>query len=283
MTSKVVLVTDSTAYIPRELVEQYDIRVAPQVLVWGDETYRDGVDIQPDEFYQRLRTAKVMPTTSQASPQEFQKIFTDITEEGRQALAIVLSADLSGTLTSVHQAAEMFPGTPIEVVDSRTTAMAMGFLVLEAARAAEQGASLAECKTLVEEARQKTGVIFAVDTLEFLHRGGRIGGGARLLGTALNLKPILEVSSGHIEPVEKVRTRKKSLTRLVELICDRVDGQRPVHLASLHANAPEEAQQLLEQAKQEFETVETVYSTVSPVVGTHAGPGTVGMAYLAGM
>ena len=281
--SKVAIVTDSTAYIPPDLIEQYHISVAPLVLIWGDETYEDGVDIQPDEFYTRLKDAKVMPSTSQATPKSFHKIYTDLLEQDYEILAILISSPLSGTVASAVQVQAEMPEAPIEIVDSYNTAMAMGFQVLLAARAAEEGANLAECREVAERACEHTGVIFAVDTLEFLHRGGRIGGASRYLGTALNIKPILEVREGRIEALEKVRTRKKSFTRLVELIGERIDGREPVRLATLHANSPQDAQELLTLGENMFNPVETVFSEVSPVIGSHVGPGTVGLAYCAGM
>jgi DegV family protein with EDD domain len=281
--AKVALVTDSTANIPQEYVQRYDIQVAPQILVWGDKTYRDGVDIQSDEFFSRLSEAKVMPTTSQASPQSFCDIYKQLLEQDYSILTVLLSEELSGTLVSARQARDQFPGAPIEIVDSRTTAMAMGYVVLLSARASEEGASLAECKQLAEAACKNTGVIFTVDTLEFLHRGGRIGGAARLLGTALNLKPILEVTNGRVEAVERIRTRKKSLSRVIELVEERIAGRQPVRMATLHANAPEAAQQLLQEAGQRFQAIENIFAEVSPVVGNHAGPGTVGLTFLAGM
>ena len=281
--SKVIIVTDSVAYIPKELVAEYDIRVAPQILVWGDETYLDGVDIQPTEFYQRLANAKVMPGSSQVTPAIFHKIFSDALAEGGDILAVLVGAKLSGTIASANQARELLNAKNIEIFDSDNAAMAMGFQVLEAARAAKSGAGLAECKAAAENARQHVGVVFAVNTLEFLHRGGRIGGGTRFLGTALNIKPILEIRDGRVEAVERVRTRSRSLARLVELVEERTRGQRPIHLASLHANAPEEARELLNTANGSFGAVECILSEVSPVVGTHAGPGTVGLAYMAGI
>jgi DegV family protein with EDD domain len=281
--SNVAIVTDSTAYLPTQQVKQFGISVAPQILIWGDKTYQDGVDIQPDEFYTRLKTATVMPTTSQVSIPTFQKIFQELTDQGKEILAILLSAKLSGTIDSAIQARAAMPKATIEIVDSYTTAMSMGFIILSVARAAEQGASLAECKVLAENARGYTGVIFAVDTLEFLNRGGRIGGATRYLGTALQLKPILEVRDGQVEAVERVRTRTKSLNRVVEMVEERIGDKTPVHLAGLHANAPEEAEMMLEQISAKLNPVEKVLSQVSPVVGTHAGPGTVALAYMAGM
>jgi DegV family protein with EDD domain len=282
--SKVALVTDSTAYIPQELVDKYHITVIPQVLIWGEETYRDGIDILPEEFYNRLRKASVMPSTSQAMPSAFINVFNELLNQDYHVLAVLISEKLSGTLASAIQAKAMLPeGAPVELVDSRTTSMAMGFLVLEAARAAEQGASLAEAKEFVEKNQDKTGIFVTVDTLEFLHRGGRIGGGARFLGTALNIKPILELVDGKLEAVERVRTRSKALNRVVQLVEQRIDGRTPVHLASLHANCPEDAEQMLKSLKEKMDVKETLVSTVSPVVGTHVGPGTVGIAFLAGV
>jgi DegV family protein with EDD domain len=281
--SQIAIVTDSTAYIPKDLLANHQITVAPQVLIWGNETLRDGVDIQPEEFYNRLNKTTVMPSTSQATIGAFKEIFSSLMDEGKQILALLVSAKLSGTIDSAVQAREMLPGATIEIVDTQTTAMAMGFQVLAVARAAESGASLAECKALAEKAGQHVGVVFAVDTLEFLHRGGRIGGGSRFLGTALNIKPILEVTGGRVEAIERVRTRSKSLNRLVEIIEERIGGRKPVRLATLHANAPEDARMLLDMANARLNATESIISEVSPVVGTHAGPGTVGLAFMAGM
>ncbi len=281
--SQVAIVTDSTAYIPKDLIEKYQITTAPQVLIWSDKTYRDGVDIQPEEFYTRLKTATEMATTSQVTIASFKDIFSSLLDEGKEILAVLISEKLSGTIDSAVQAREMLPGAAIEIVNSKTTAMALGFTALTAARAAEEGASLAECKAAAEKATQHTGVVFAVDTLEFLHRGGRIGGGSRFLGTALQLKPILEVTGGQVEAIERVRTRSKSLQRVVEIIEERIAGRTPVRLATLHANAPDDAQKLLEMATARIAVDESVFSEISPVVANHAGPGTVGLAFLAGI
>jgi DegV family protein with EDD domain len=161
--------------------------------------------------------------------------------------------------------------------------MAMGFQVLQVARAAAEGADLQECLALAERNREHTGVVFAVDTLEFLHRGGRIGGASRFLGTALSLKPILEIANGQVVAIDKVRTRKKSLTFLLETLQKRIGDQKPIRIASLHANSEQDARYLVDEAIKLFDPVEVVFSEVSPVVGTHAGPGTVGLAFMAGV
>lgn len=281
--SKIAIVTDSTIYLPKNLVEQYGIIVLPQVLIWGNETFEDGVNITPTEFYTRLQKAAVMPSSSQISPGTFEKTFRSLHEAGNEILSINVSSKFSGTLDSAIQAKAMLPQATIELVDSYSTSMGAGFQILAAARAAEKGASLAECKTIAEKARDYTGILVLVDTLEFLHRGGRIGGGARFLGTALQLKPILEVRDGRLEAVERVRTRSKALARMLELVQERIAGRTPLHLAVLHANAKEEAQALLDSLAAQFKPVETVLTDVSPVVGVHVGPGTIGVAFMAGM
>jgi len=282
---KIAFVTDSTAYIPVEFVKKYNITIAPQVLIWGDQTFQDGVDIQPDEFYTRLKTSKTMPTTSQVSMVTMQNIFHDLVEKGFDVLGVFLSGKLSGTLQSAIQGREALGSAAgkVTLVDSNSTAMAMGFQILNAARAAEKGAGVADCKALVEKARDHTGVYFAVDTLEFLYRGGRIGGAQRFIGSALNLKPILALKDGRVEAEDRVRTKSKALDRVLELVAAQVKGKSNIHLASLHANAEAEAVDLLARAGRELNAVETILSSVSPVVGTHAGPGTVGLAYMEGM
>lgn len=283
--SKVAIVTDSTAYIPKELREKYSITVVPQVVIWENETFEDDVTITPDQFYTRLRTAKKMPSTSQVSVVNMQNAFSTLADQGYDVLGIFLSAKLSGTYQSATLAREQLTSgkDKVNFIDSETTAMAMGFQVLTAARAALDGASVADCKALVEKARSHTGVYLTVDTLEFLHRGGRIGGAQRFLGTALNLKPVLTVEGGRVEPVERVRTRKKALDRLVEIVAEKCAGKSPVRVATLHADSHDDAKYLLDQITPLVNPVESVFTAVSPAVGANTGPGTVGLAFMAGM
>lgn len=279
--SRIALVTDSTAYLPETILDQYHITVAPLILIWGEETFEDGVNIKPQEFYTRLKKASTMPTTSQTTIAKFQQIYEDLLRQDYQVVTILISSALSGTVSSALQARETLPaGAPIEIIDSRSTSMAMGYQVIQVARAIEQGASLKECAELAQQLIQKTGLIFAVDTLDFLHRGGRIGGASHMLGTALNIKPILELREGKVDALERVRTRKKSLHRLIELVDEKVNGSSSIHLATLHANAMEEAQTLMAEAQQHFNAVESYICDLSPVIGTHAGPGTLGLAYM---
>ncbi len=273
------VVTDSTSTIPDDLVAQYGIKVAPQILIFGEESLRDGVDISAAQFYTRLKESEVHPTTSQVTVATFHSIFEPLAREGVPILAILVSSKVSGTILSAEQAKAMIPGARIEVVDSCSVGMGLGFQVLAAARAAETGKSFEEAAALAHNASDHVGVLFFVDSLEYLHRGGRIGGATRFLGTALNIKPLLEVMGGRVEPLERVRTKKKALARLLEVFKDRVADQDMVRLAALHAAAEEDAHTLLHEAEKLCKPVESFVVPVSPTIGAHSGPGTVGLVY----
>jgi len=224
--SKVAIVTDSTAGLPRDLVEKYDIWVEPQTLILKGVSYKDQVDIQPADFYAKLEAAGEMSTTAQVTPVSFQSVFSNLCDAGQEVLAIIISEKMSGTLASAQQALEMLPGRKIKILDSKFSAMAQGFIVLAAARAAAQGANLAECVQAAEQARANAGVYFMVDNLKYLHMGGRIKASARFLGTALDLKPILHVNDGQIEPLERIRTSRKAKERLVALMLAGIKGKQ---------------------------------------------------------
>jgi len=170
----------------------------------------------------------------------------------------------------------------ITILDSLFTTMALGWPVLTAARAAASGENLVACRQLAEKARDQTGVMFVVETLEYLRRGGRIGGAQAMLGTILNVKPLLEMQDGQIEAVEKIRTKRKALNRMLDLVEGKISGRTPIRLATVHANAEAEALAFLETARQRFNPVESLVSPLSPVIGTHAGPGTVALAFMTG-
>jgi len=283
--AKVALVTDSTSYIPKEVREKYPITVVPQVVIWEGVSYEDDVTMTTDQFYTRLRTAKVMPTTSQASVVNMHTAFSTLLEQGYEVLGMFVSSKLSGTYQSAVLARdELTSGKDkIEIIDTETVAMALGFEVLTAARAAQDGASMADCKALAKKAHEHTGVYLTVETLEFLHRQGRIGGAQRFLGTALNLKPILAVEGGRIEPVERVRTRSKALERVVEIVVEKCSGKTPIRIATLHADSPNDAKLILDKITPILNPIESIFAAVSPAVGANAGPGTVGLAFMAGM
>ncbi len=285
MSNKVAIVTDSTAYLPQECIKQYNISVAPLSVIWGEQVLLDGVDIQPGEFYTRLADSKVMPTTSQATPAMMQKTFQSLLEQGYDVLGIFVSSKISGTFQSALQARDMIASgcENIKVVDSLQTTMALGWPVLTAGRAAEAGASLAECERVAEHAARNSGVLFVVETLEFLRRGGRVSSAQAMAGTILNIKPVLELRDGKIESVEKIRTKQKAIQRMIELTSERINGRAPVRIAVTHANADEDAASLLERARQRFDPIETLTCPMSPAIGTHAGPGTVALNFMCGI
>lgn len=279
---KVAIITDSSAYLPQEIVDELDIHVVPLTLHWEDKSYRDGEDIRAEEFYERLAEADTIPTTSQTTVGEFDRLFKDLLDRDFAVLALLISSGISGTVESAIQSKSNFPDAPIEVLDSRLVSMALGFMVMTVARAAKNSASLSECKALADEVYPKIGVYFTVDTLKYLNKGGRINTAKRLMGSALNIKPIMEIRNGKIELVESVRSRKKAVRRMLELVEQDIAGREPVRISTFHAAAEADNQALMAEAIELFNPVETVTTFVSPVIGAHTGPGTLSIAYMAG-
>lgn len=279
----VAVVTDSTAYLPKELLNQYSIHVVANTVNWSGKTYRDGVDIQATEFFERLKTDPEPPGTSVASIGDFREVYAQAAAKASAVVAIHLSSKLSGTFSAAEQARAMLPDKQIEVIDSNATAMAMGFIVLAAARAAAEGKTFEQVIKAARDTIPCVGLVFTVETLEYLRRGGRIGGAAAFLGSLLDLKPVLELRDGRVESVERVRTKKKALARVLETIGEQTKGRSPIRLATIHAAAPEEAVALLDMGKAQLGAVETILAEVSPTVAVHTGPGTVGLAYCAGV
>jgi DegV family protein with EDD domain len=281
--SRIAIVTDSTAYIPESEMSGLPIFTIPLHVIWGEDSYRDNVDITPYEFYQKLPDSKIMPSTSQPSPQEFIEVYKKVLQDYDEILSIHISSKLSGTVDSALQAKQSLSNEKIEVVDSLTTSMGLGLLVLLAARAAKNGSSLHECKNIAEGAKERVHVYFIVTTLEYLKRGGRIGGASAFLGTAINLKPILMLKDGIVEAHTKIRTLKKALHHLVEIFVEKTQGKTPVHIAIIHSGADEDAKLLKEEIYNHIsqsEIAECMIAGISPVLGTHAGPGAIGVCFL---
>jgi DegV family protein with EDD domain len=276
---RIAVVTDSTAYIPPHLIQQHHIHVVPVILIMGNKQWRDGVDIDPPAFYELLRTSRDFPKTSQPNVSTFEELFTELSKTSDGIVVIVVTSKLSGTYDSATAAAANLPHIPIEVIDSQYVSMALGFPVIAAAKAAEAGGDL---KTVAEAARaliRKCKLYFVLETLEYLHRGGRIGSAAWLLGSALDMKPILQLKDGVIKPVTKVRTRRKALEMLYQLLQEQLPAGGKVHMAVINVAAPQEAAQLKQQLEARFHPVELLEVECSPAIGAHAGPGTVGVAF----
>ncbi|MEN4012474.1 MAG: DegV family protein [Bellilinea sp.] len=280
--ARIAILTDSTANLPAEWVEQYNIRVLPLKIHWDSRTYLDGIDLTPTEFYTRLTHSKFLPTTSQPSIQDFLKAFESLADGGANGIVVpLISSGISGTVDSAKTAARQFTRVPVEIIDTRITSMGQVIIILSAARAAEQGKSLLEVKRAAEEVVNGLHVFFAVDTLEYLHRGGRINGASRYLGAALDIKPILFFNSeGKIDALERVRTKRKALKRLIDL-AEQQAKDRPVHVGIVHANVPQAAQEFRNEVEQRLNCKEIFTVEFSPVIGVHVGPGTIGIALYA--
>lgn len=274
----VTLITDSTCDIPDDLLEEHQIRIAPQYLIWGTEEYRDRFDISAEEFYRRLPEEAALPSSSQPVERDFSRLLDEAIQAGAEsALIITISNKLSGTVESARQAAEK-ASIPVKVIDSLSGGMGLGWQVLAAARAREGG--LEAMAEAANRARETLKFVFFVDSLDALHRGGRIGGASRFVGTMLNLKPMLYIDHivGQVEADEKVRTRSRALGRIFERFSEQIDASRPLHVAVVHSNAAEYAEKVAERITQALKPIELFVTTISPVMGTHIGPGAVGIA-----
>jgi DegV family protein with EDD domain len=276
--SKVAVVTDSVANLPLELVERYAITVIPLLVTFGQEVFRDGLDITAAQFYRRLREDEHLPTTSTPSMGDFLSLFHRLAGKAQAIACIHLARELSGTLAIAEEVGQSFKQVPVRIVDSRSAAMAHGFVVLEAARVAAEGGDLAAVVARAREMIPRVNLVVTLDTLEYLYRGGRIGRAARLMGSALQFKPIIFVEDGMVDALERPRTRAKAVRRIVEIMTTRV-RERPVHAAVVHADALDEAERLRQEVASLFNCRELYVTDLTPVMGTHGGPGVLGMAW----
>lgn len=271
------VVTDSTAYLPEGFADRHAVHVVPLFVHIDDSEGRDGIDIGPAELAAALKEHRVV-TTSRPSPAEFAAEYRRLLDEGADGvLSIHLSSELSGTWESARLAAEEVAPDRIRVVDSRTTAMGLGFAALRAAAVAADGGDGAEVEAAAVDAAARTKSFMFVETLDYLRRGGRIGAAAALLGTALAVKPILHVHDGQIVPLEKVRTTSRALARLVDLAAEAA-GDRPVRLAVHHLAVPDRAAELATRLDERIvQSSGCVVSELGAVIGAHTGPGVLGV------
>jgi DegV family protein with EDD domain len=276
--TKIAIVTDSTAYLPTELVEKYQIRVLPLRIHWEDETYLDGIDLTPEIFYPRLEQSKLLPTTSQTPMYDFLTLFNQLAEEHEGIILPLISSGISGTIASALAAQEEFNKIPVAVIDTKSTAAAQALVVLAAAHTLEQGGSFEQAVAAARKAAEDIDTYFVVDTLKYLHKGGRIGGASRYFGTTLQIKPILFFNQdGKIDALERVRTKGKALKRLVDLAQEKANGSK-VSVGIMHSVAPQEAERVRQEIETRIECNEVITVELSPVIGTHVGPGTIGVA-----
>jgi DegV family protein with EDD domain len=271
------LVTDSTAYLPDDVRTKYAVRTASLKINVGDKTYDEEGGISKAEFYRLLADVATAPTTSQPSAGDFIKVYQDlIGNEDDEVLSIHISEGFSGTVPNALAAARELAPERIHVVDSRTTAVGLMTMVIAAGEAIAAGKGIPEIRTMLARMIDESCLYFSVDTLEYLHKGGRIGAASRFLGTLLNIKPILYVHEGKIQPLDKTRTTKKARKRILDEVAQAV-GQRPSRVGVVHIQAEEAAQELAERVRERLNCVSLHLSEVGPVVGSHVGPGTLGL------
>lgn len=275
--ARIGLVTDSTCDLPVSLVEQYGIEVVPLSVIFGDDNYLDGVTLTTEQFFQMLQTSPHHPRTSQPAPGDFAAVYERMRGQYDQIVSVHLSSDLSGTYQSAQMARDMFPDMSITLVDTRSASIGLGWTVLLAARAIAAGKSLEEVVAICEQSAREQHILLTVESLEWLHRNGRIGKASALLGGLLSLKPILHVEDGVVAAYDKVRGKvDKVMNRMLEAMQEFVNVDRPVYLGIVHAERPELAERMAELVASTYQVQEQVITTVGAVIGVNTGPGTLG-------
>ena len=273
------IVTDSTAYLPDEMIHEHDIRVVPLYVHFGTEAFKEGVELSNEEFYKRLKEAPELPTTSQPSAGEFHSVFEPLVAAGHEVIVLTISSKISGTWNSAMAAKEMLSDAPISVVDSLSTSVGLHLMVDAAVQAAAAGATREEIVEQIEQIKEKMQIFFVVDTLEYLAKGGRIGNGKAFLGTLLKVKPILVLQEGAIEPLEQVRSKRKATARMLELVEEYVGGSgNSSKVAVTHALVPQDAETISQELIGRLGCDQPLMGELGPVIGTHTGPGMVGIA-----
>ncbi len=279
------VVTDSTSDIPQSLADALGIVVVPLNVHFGDDTYKDGIDITSEEFYTRLKEATELPKTSQPSVNDFVQAYEYLTSQGDDVISIHISEKLSGTLNSAWQARNTWEDASgsqqghgrVEIVDSGMASMGLGLVVLEVARLVNDGASMEDVGKAIETMIAKTGCYVLLDTLEYLAKGGRIGKANAFMGTLLSIKPILTIADGEVHPLDRVRTRDKAIAKLLEI----AQGAAPVRSAAIvHSSTPEEVQRVKDGLSSLVSPDDVIVADFGPVVGTYAGPGGLGICVM---
>ncbi|GIO38731.1 DegV domain-containing protein YitS [Paenibacillus antibioticophila] len=280
---QIIIVADSTADVPKAIVEEYGIHIVPMRLAFGEETFIEGIDITVEEFYDRLSKSRDLPTTSQTSPSQYVEVYRNLMQQypGSPIISLHISSGMSGTYQSALLAKSMIEeeheaDADITVIDSLCATYGFGLQVVLAARMAKAGASVEEIKAEVDRVGKARQLYFLVDVLEYLQKGGRIGKAAAILGTLLNIKPILSVDDeGVIYAVDKVRGHKKAVSRVIELFKNDYKDQKDINIAVCDCVNPEGAEEILRLMGEHFTIHEVVRTSIGAVVGTHVGPGTV--------
>lgn len=276
---KLAIVTDSTAYIPEELVEKHNIYTIPLSVVFGDETFREGIDITTAEFYKKVQEEADLPSTSQPSIGSFVQLFEQLSEEYDGVISIHLSRRFSGTYDAALTAGKMVEKLEVFAFDTALSAMPQGFFALAASELVEEGKSVEGILTYLEEMKAKTRAYFMVEDLAHLQRGGRLNKGQALIGSLLNIKPVLHIVDGLIVPFEKIRTQKKALNRIMSMLEEDVQKKSVKRVVFIHANNEGQVEEMRHAFSEQYPEIETIISYFGPVIGTHLGEGSIGVSW----
>ena len=267
------IITDSTSNLSKEVLERYDIRVAPISIQFKEETFEEGINIDHDLFYRKIEEMGIIPTSSQPTPAWFAKYYQELTEQGHTILVITITHHHSGTYDSAILAKSMVPEADVEVFDSLNISLGTGWMVLEAARAIEAGQNREQVVSRLAGIRDRISFFFTPATLKYLQMSGRVGTLKGVLGSLLQVKPIITLNEGVLDVGESIRTRGKAVDRIIELTEEAVGTSDPVNLAVVHARAPEEGRALLERVKAHFNCKETMFEDLVCSLAVHGGPG----------
>ncbi|RIW39069.1 DegV family protein [Bacillus salacetis] len=276
---KTAIVTDSTAYIPNELRDQYDIKMIPLSVILGGESYREEVDISASDFYQEVKHEEKLPTTSQPSVGSFVELYEDLAKEYDAVISIHLSSGISGTYQGAVQAGDMVEGIQVYPYDSEISCMVQGFYPIYASKLASEGVEPEEIVQKLDEMKETVSAYFMVDDLAHLQRGGRLSAAQAIIGSLLQVKPLLHFQEKVIVPFEKIRTRKKAMKRIVELLDNDIQKGYPMQVVIIHANREEEAEKWKEELEEKYPDTDFSVSYFGPVIGTHLGEGSMGMGW----
>jgi len=277
------IITDSTADLTKEFILKHNIEIVPLTIHLGDKSWKDYYDVEPDEYYELLRKSSAFPTTSQPTPQDFVNAYSPFVEKGEPILSVHLSSKLSGTFQSALLARSQFAGARIEVVDSLQASFALSMIVIICAEKANHGASLEEVADMARKIGPQIETYFSVDSLEYLHRGGRIGKAQAFLGTLMKIKPLLKVVNGEVQPIEKIRTRDRLLNRFVELVEQAAREHSRLILTVAESDNSEVMTELLGRLER-IPGVSLVFrGKIGGVITSHAGPGALGIAFVKDM
>ncbi|HHX01805.1 MAG TPA: DegV family protein [Firmicutes bacterium] len=278
---RIHVVTDSGSDLPDSIRSQYNIHLVPLSIQFGEEIYLDTVELSAEQFYQRLGESSALPSTCQPSPADFVKCYEQISEPGDHIISVHLSSRLSGTYQSAVLASTMVENRNIHIIDTKSASIGIGMVAMAISEAVQNGASVEDALALGERVMEDLQVYFVVDTLEYLRRNGRIGAASAMVGSLLNIKPVLTLANGIVTPFDKVRGKARALKRIYDLLGDYVQTHqgRKIRIGLVHSNCADEALQFADKIKSEFAIEDFTIGLIGPTIGVHVGPGTIALLW----